>query len=104
MALPWWRAFRIALAFTALFHLGVFLVMNISFAHNIVVYGAFVPWAVRLPAARVLLVAPVIAAAAWLLVPGEVTAAVILFTGGVFGAGYLAGQLWSMCRLTRSEA
>jgi hypothetical protein len=102
--LPWWRAFRIALAVTAIFHLGVFLVMNISFAHNIVVYGAFVPWAARLPAARVLLFAPLIAAAVRLVVPAEVTAAVILFAGAVFGVGYLAGQLWSMRRLTGSEA
>jgi hypothetical protein len=104
VTLPWWRAFRIALAFTVIFHLGVFLVMNINFATNIVVYGAFVPWAARLPAARVLLFAPLIAASARLLVPAEVSAAVILFVGAVFGVGYLADQLWSMRRLTRSEA
>jgi hypothetical protein len=45
-ALPSWRAFRIALAFAALFHLGVLLIITIDFSHNVVVYGAFVSWGV----------------------------------------------------------
>lgn len=40
----WWRAFRIALAFATLFHFGVFMIMNIPFTPNLVVYGAFVSW------------------------------------------------------------
>jgi len=42
---PWWRAFRIALAAAVLFHLGVLLATNIVFSFNVVVYGAFVSWA-----------------------------------------------------------
>lgn len=44
LTVPWWRAFRTALACAALFHVGVFLIMNISFAGNVLVYGAFVSW------------------------------------------------------------
>jgi len=45
-----WRAWRTGLAITTLFHLGVYLAMNISFSWNVLVYAAFVPWdQVRLP-------------------------------------------------------
>uniref|UniRef100_A0A5Q5BLD6 HTTM-like domain-containing protein n=2 Tax=unclassified Mycobacterium TaxID=2642494 RepID=A0A5Q5BLD6_MYCSS len=44
LALPWWRAFRSTLAIATLFHLGVYLVMNITFSHAVIAYGAFVPW------------------------------------------------------------
>ncbi|WP_157531255.1 HTTM domain-containing protein [Mycobacterium sp. IS-1496] len=44
LALPWWRAFRTTLAIATLFHLGVYLVMNITFSHAVIAYGAFVPW------------------------------------------------------------
>lgn len=50
VAVPWWRAFRTALAFATLFHLGVLLVMNIVFVANIVAYGAFVSWGRATPA------------------------------------------------------
>ncbi len=43
-AVLWWRTFRIGVAFAALFHLGVLLVMNIQFGANTVAYGAFVRW------------------------------------------------------------
>lgn len=43
-----WTAFRAVLALLAIFHLGVYPTMNISFAGNVLVYGAFVPWS-RLP-------------------------------------------------------
>lgn len=43
-ALPWWRAFRISLAVATLFHIGVFLLLGIPFASNIITYGAFVSW------------------------------------------------------------
>src|SRR5690606_14206937 len=39
-----WRAWRIGLAVTTLFHLGVFLMVNIAFIVNLAVYGAFVRW------------------------------------------------------------
>lgn len=41
---PWWRAFRIALAIATTFHLSVLLIMNIDFNHAVVAYGAFVSW------------------------------------------------------------
>lgn len=44
LALPWWRAFRTALAVATTFHLGVLLVMNIDFSHAVVAYAAFVSW------------------------------------------------------------
>lgn len=46
LTVPWWRAFRVALACATFFHLGVLLVMNIPFAANLVAYGAFVSWGV----------------------------------------------------------
>lgn len=46
LTVPWWRAFRVALACATFFHLGVLLVMNIPFAANLVAYGAFVSWSV----------------------------------------------------------
>lgn len=43
-ALPWWPAFRIALAVATTFHLGVLLVLNIDFSHAVLAYAAFVSW------------------------------------------------------------
>lgn len=43
-AVPWWRAFRIALSVLTVFHLGVFLLMDIIFTQNLIVYAAFVSW------------------------------------------------------------
>lgn len=39
------RAFSLMLAIAAIFHLGVLLLFNISFASNVIVYGAFVRYA-----------------------------------------------------------
>lgn len=45
-----WRAFRCGLAVLTLFHVGVYLTMNIAFTGNVLVYAAFVPWSrIRLP-------------------------------------------------------
>lgn len=44
LTVPWWRAFRITLAFATIFHLGVLLIMNIPFSQNLIAYGAFVAW------------------------------------------------------------
>jgi hypothetical protein len=38
------RVFRLFIAFACCFHLGVYLLLDISFTKNVVVYGAFVPW------------------------------------------------------------
>lgn len=45
IALPSWRAFRATLAVATIFHLGVLLVMDISFYSSVITYGAFVSWA-----------------------------------------------------------
>lgn len=44
LTVPWWRAFRIALSCATLFHLSVFILMDIRFASNLIVYAAFVSW------------------------------------------------------------
>lgn len=93
VTLRWWRAFRIALAFVVLFHLGVFLMLNISFAFNIVVYGAFVAWGARLPARRVWLCAPLVAVVVGLVVPASASRAAILFGATVIALVFLMGQL-----------
>lgn len=38
------RWFRLGIALLALFHLGVMLMLNISFAGSVIVYAAFIPW------------------------------------------------------------
>ncbi|WP_460359408.1 HTTM domain-containing protein [Mycobacterium sp. ZZG] len=48
-AVPWWRAFKVALALIVFFHLGVFLLMNITFSQNLLPYGAFVAWGALRP-------------------------------------------------------
>lgn len=42
-----WPWFKRAIAFAALFHLSVLLMMNIAFAANMLTYGAFVAWTGR---------------------------------------------------------
>jgi uncharacterized membrane protein YphA (DoxX/SURF4 family) len=44
-----WRWFRLALAVTTLFHLGILLVINIAFSWNLLGYAAFYRWASVLP-------------------------------------------------------
>lgn len=46
-----WRAFRVAIAVATLFHLGVYVLLTISFGFNVLVYGAFVQWS-RVPLPR----------------------------------------------------
>jgi uncharacterized membrane protein YphA (DoxX/SURF4 family) len=46
-----WRWFRLALAVTTLFHLGILLVINIAFSWNLLGYAAFYRWASVLPPA-----------------------------------------------------
>lgn len=48
-----WATFRVAIALATLFHLGVLVLLTISFGFNVLVYGAFVEWRrvpVRAPA------------------------------------------------------
>lgn len=52
VAVLWWRTFRLGVAFAALFHLGVLLIMNIQFSANTLAYGAFVRWGLVLPSDR----------------------------------------------------
>ncbi len=44
-----WRWFRLALAVTTLFHLGILLVINIAFSWNLLGYAVFYRWASVLP-------------------------------------------------------
>jgi len=46
-----WRLFRVAVAVTTLFHLGVMLVINIAFSWNLLGYAAFYRWASIFPPA-----------------------------------------------------
>jgi uncharacterized membrane protein YphA (DoxX/SURF4 family) len=121
LALPWWRAFRIALAGAVLFHLGVLAAMEIDFSFNVVVYGAFVSWAalsqpirstpiVKRTVARVttMPVGPGVAvpiavfvlalsAGAWFVTSsapgiGAVSGVLIVLTGAAIGIGYLVRQ------------
>jgi hypothetical protein len=122
LAMPWWRAFRIALAVAVLFHLGVLVAMDIDFSFNVVVYGAFVSWAAlsrpirsapmakrtvaRLttmsfgPGSAVLLAVFVLAlsGSAWFLtsstpVMGAASGVLIVLTGAAIGIGYLVRQV-----------
>jgi hypothetical protein len=122
LSMLWWRAFRIALAFAALFHLGVLFAMNIVFWFNVVVYGAFVCWAalfrpirstriVERTLARVRTTVPgkgaavacgvsvlVLTCAAWILTSGApaigtVAGVFIVLTGAAVGIGYLTRQV-----------
>jgi hypothetical protein len=127
LALPWWRAFRIAIAVAVLFHLGVFLAMDIDFSFNVVVYGAFVSWAAlfrpirsapmakqtvaRLktmpfgPGMAVLFAVSVLAlsGAAWFVtsytpVAGAVAGVLVVLTGAAMGIGYLVRQVVLVAR------
>ncbi len=119
LALPWWRAFRSTLAIATLFHLGVCLVMNITFSHAVIAYGAFVPWGalsrrmggLRVcetvrnyfhragrPAGKVLypllLLLPVaLGVGTWSLMlggAGRIYSYLVVFIGAAFGMTYLA--------------
>jgi hypothetical protein len=109
LAVPWWRAFRIAIA------TGVYLAMDIDFSFNVVVYGAFVSWTVLLrpirfsdhvttasigPGMAVLVAAFVLTlgGAAWFVtsaipVIGAVCGVVIVLTGTAIALGYLIAQI-----------
>ena len=112
LAVPWWRAFRIALAAAVLFHLGVCLAMDIDFSFNVVVYGAFVSWSALLRRRRfsegvatsnrraVVLTSSALAlgGAAWFVTStspaiGAVSGVVIVLTGAAIGIGYLLRQV-----------
>lgn len=112
-----WRAFRMVLAVMTLFHMGVYLMMNISFAGNVLIYGAFVQWgAVRLPVVRVPqivrtlapLLAVVVGGGAWFLTrqlgnPG--IGPVVLTLGALLSAWYLVVNVVALVRgATRQNA
>jgi hypothetical protein len=127
--LPWWRAFRIALACLVVFHLGVLLLMDIDYSFNVVVYGAFVSWAGLLrpvlsgaivkrsvarlqavhvgPGIAVLFAIFVLAlsGATWFVtsstpVVGAVCGVFIVLTGAAMGIGYLARLVTAAIRST----
>ncbi len=104
-----WGGTRVAFAIAALFHLGVWLMMNIPFWHNVVTYGFVVAWdrvpvpqalhRLPHPAPGVLRAAPVLVlpvGIAWSFVvewfgnAAGVMYPIILVAGGVVAGGYLA--------------
>ncbi|WP_240732096.1 HTTM domain-containing protein [Egibacter rhizosphaerae] len=116
-----WASFRLLLAIAGLFHLSVMLVFDITFAPNILVYAAFIPWAslsvpkllaspfrkaaVRLERRpRPPLVVGAGGAVVWLASPllrqiaVPVSASVVVI-GGVVGGVYLA---WRLQRLLKT--
>lgn len=119
LAVPWWSAFRSALAIATVFHLGVFLLVGISFTPNVIVYGAFVSWsryfstnkqrpegvrghpAIKAGPASVGLIGFGFVTT-WLLIarhdPGVIADPVIVAIGAVIGLGYLARSGRSVVR------
>lgn len=117
LAVPWWRAFRIAISFAALFHLSVFLLMDIRFASNLIVYAAFVSWglaATRIGGAEfftktislnsrflqriIVLLAAVASVGMWSItshseLPVVIVGWITLAGGAALGVGYLAHNL-----------
>jgi hypothetical protein len=119
-----WRSFRIMIAFAAVFHLGVLVMMNILFTTNVIAYAAFVPWGVAIAWMRkrgvrapdwnprtkrrlAWAAVPVIAVAAWALsvtLPIEVEDGikfVIIIIGGIVGGGYLLVEVVRLSRWIR---
>jgi uncharacterized membrane protein YphA (DoxX/SURF4 family) len=101
-----WRLFRVALAVTTLFHLGVMLVINIAFSWNLMGYAAFYRWASILPAFEIRIrrwsgyvVATAVGAGmyAWHESVGREfqfdVRVIMIFLGAAAGVVYLAVQL-----------
>jgi hypothetical protein len=116
LTVPWWRAFRIALAAAVLFHLGVYIAMGIDFSFNVVVYGAFVSWSVQLrrfrpfeyirgrpPVVIFALAAVVIGGAIWFVTSttptvGAVCGVAIVLAGAAMAIGYLLREVTRVSR------
>lgn len=115
LALPWWRAFRTTLAVATLFHLGVCLVMNITFSHAVIAYGAFVPWgalARRIGRLRLTVTGKVVypllislavalGVGTWFLMlsgAGRVYSYLVVFVGAAVGMTYLAVEARTVFR------
>jgi hypothetical protein len=100
-----WRLLRVSLAAAAIFHIGIHLLLGISFYWNLVAYAAFVPWGrlpLRIPERHRVLSAALGACVLFALaVVGMVVVShslptpfsglseVILWAGTAVGAGYL---------------
>jgi hypothetical protein len=111
-----WRVFRAALAVTALFHVGVYLMMNIHFDGNVLVYAALLPWGrLRLPRVSVPaglaratpLLAVALAAAAWALTQGgnarPVLGPIIVLVGGLVAVVHLLRETQALVRARRGR-
>jgi hypothetical protein len=115
LAVLTWRGARVGFAVAALFHLGVYLMLDIAFIYNVVTYGFVVQWdrlrlprpaaparpaaPPRPPSPHLLAAAPVLvvlaavalyAAEALLGSPRELMRPLLVFAGAAVGAGYLA--------------
>lgn len=101
LAVLTWRGTRVAFAVAALFHLGVLLMLDISFVTNVVVYGFVVqwdrlrlPWAPREVPARLVAAAPLlvpVVGAALFTVSSRGSGAHVVVEPLVVGAGALVG-------------
>jgi hypothetical protein len=111
----WWEVFRVTVALLVFLHLGIFLLMGINFAQNVVAYGAFVAWSLPLRGVRgaipdrvkivcrrviPILVVPLGVLSWWTLVAhrthpnvADVSVAV-LYLGSIFALGYLVHFVW----------
>lgn len=115
-----WRAFRLALAVAAVFHLSVHLMLGILFELNVLAYGAFIAWgAIPLPRLRPGIASAVRRAAPLLVFPGggavvvlvqtfgnaqEVVAPVLVWTGAAVGVAYVLTQVRSTLVRGRTAA
>jgi hypothetical protein len=98
-----WKSLRVACAVACTFHLSVYLMMNIAFTANVMVYAAFVQWdrifrSIRSvnPPAWVPLAAISVLAFGVMQVPGTIVNQSVLGVGALIGIGYLAVQARSM--------
>jgi uncharacterized membrane protein YphA (DoxX/SURF4 family) len=117
VAVLWWRMFRIGIAFAALFHLGILLMMNIQFSANVIAYGAFMRWNLIAPS-REGSVLPIGQPVAWVLGVGLGYGAYsvhnsdfvrflpsigleMLYVGAAVALIYLTAQAWLVLRAMR---
>jgi hypothetical protein len=105
-----WRSLRVACAIACIFHLSVYLMMNIAFTANVMVYAAFVRWDLVLRLPRSLSIPSSlrwVGVAAVLLMAHEASGAVVSQTvlglGALTAVGYLLLQTRDFVRFVSSR-
>jgi hypothetical protein len=92
-----WRSWRIAISILALFHLAIYLSLNIPFWPNVIAYGAFVSWGMApglVPLSRrVRFRVPTLSRVWWMVISvltgGAIWAASLLLGNQVFWFGWI---------------